>query len=101
MTEEELDTCDRCFEPSEYISVGHTEEFGYDGLCEDCWSQGPGVEWDIDSIQDLRTLAEAMYSREEAAELVYWVVENTKMFPDTDRQEMADQIINAYWEIHL
>lgn len=54
-----------------------------------------GEEWDIDSIQALRDQAEMQYGREKAAMLTYWVVENTLLYPDTDRQEISDQLMNA------
>jgi hypothetical protein len=55
-----------------------------------------GAEWDIDSIQALRDQAELMYTLEKAPHLVYWVVANTLIYPDTDRQETSDQLINAH-----
>jgi hypothetical protein len=63
-------------------------------------SREEGAEWDIDSIQALHEQANLMYDEREAANLTYWVVENTLVYSDTDRQEMSDQLINAHYALY-
>jgi hypothetical protein len=59
-----------------------------------------GAEWDIDAIQALRDMAEVLYDRKKAPALTHWVVANTLVYPDTDRQEMSDQLLNAHYELY-